>query len=177
MTEPSTFAQIVYAFFALLALGGAVGMVTRRSPVASLLYLVVTLFSLAALFLLLGAQFIAAVQIIVYAGAIMVLFLFVIMLLNLGHDVRSDLRSGIWIVAAFLAGGGLWGLLFSSFGPQLHLPDPGKVLLPAQAVQQTDVVSAIALPMLNQYVVAFELTAVLLLVAIVGAVLLAKRRV
>jgi len=176
MTDPSTFAHIVYAFFALLALVGAVGMVAARNPVASLLSLIVTLFSLAAIFLLLGAQFIAAVQIIVYAGAIMVLFLFVIMLLNLGHDIRSDLRNGVWILVSLLVGAGLWGLLFSVSAPQLHLPSPGKALLPAQAVQQTDVVSAIAIPMMGHYVVAFELTALLLLVAIVGAVLLAKRR-
>ncbi|MEJ2218246.1 MAG: NADH-quinone oxidoreductase subunit J [Gemmatimonadota bacterium] len=176
MTDPSTFTQIVYGFFALLALISAVGMVAAKSPVASLLSLVVTLFSLAALFLLLGAQFIAAVQVIVYAGAIMVLFLFVIMLLNLGHNIRSDLRSGVWILVSLLVGGGLWALLFTSFTPHLHLPTPEKALLPAQAVQQTDVVSAIALPLMNEYVVAFELTAVLLLVAIVGAVLLAKRR-
>ncbi|HSK21345.1 MAG TPA: NADH-quinone oxidoreductase subunit J, partial [Longimicrobiales bacterium] len=76
--------QLLWWVFASLAVGGGLGMVTRRNPVASLLFLVLTFFSLAAVYVLLGAHFIAAIQIIVYAGAIMVLFLFVIMLLNLG---------------------------------------------------------------------------------------------
>jgi NADH:ubiquinone oxidoreductase subunit 6 (subunit J) len=92
--------QLLWWVFASIAVGGGLGMVTRKNPVASLLFLVLTFFSLAAIYVLLGAHFIAAIQIIVYAGAIMVLFLFVIMLLNLGHDYQADLRGGLWIVAA-----------------------------------------------------------------------------
>jgi NADH-quinone oxidoreductase subunit J len=97
--------QLLWWVFASIAVGGGLGMVTRRNPVASLLFLVLTFFSLAALYVLLGAHFIAAIQIIVYAGAIMVLFLFVIMLLNLGHDYQADLRGGAWIVVAFVVAG------------------------------------------------------------------------
>jgi NADH:ubiquinone oxidoreductase subunit 6 (subunit J) len=96
---------LLWWVFASLAVGGGFGMVTRRNPVASLLFLVLTFFSLAAIYVLLGAHFIAAIQIIVYAGAIMVLFLFVIMLLNLGHDYQADLRGGLWIVVGFVAAG------------------------------------------------------------------------
>lgn len=167
---------IFFYIFAVMAVGGALSVLLFRSPVYCALALVGTFGFLAAIFILLGNEFVAAIQILVYAGAIMVLFLFVIMLLNLGHDIRSDLRNGVWILVSLLVGAGLWGLLFSVSAPQLHLPSPGKALLPAQAVQQTDVVSAIAIPMMGHYVVAFELTALLLLVAIVGAVLLAKRR-
>src|SRR2546430_2880689 len=79
--------------------------ITRRSPVASALWLVVTLFSLAALFVLLDAQFIAVLQVLVYAGAIMVLFLFVIMLLNLGPAGPTDLKGPLGLgVGVFLAG-------------------------------------------------------------------------
>ncbi|HUE76597.1 MAG TPA: NADH-quinone oxidoreductase subunit J, partial [Longimicrobiales bacterium] len=80
-----TVAALIWWVFAALAFGGAVGMVAGRNPVASLLSLVLTLFSLGVLFILMGAHFIGVIQVIVYAGAIMVLFLYVIMLLNLGH--------------------------------------------------------------------------------------------
>ncbi|MGH7470869.1 MAG: NADH-quinone oxidoreductase subunit J, partial [Longimicrobiales bacterium] len=98
---PINVADLLWWVFASLALGGGIGMITRKNPIASLLFLVLSFFSLAALYVLLGAHFIAAIQVIVYAGAIMVLFLFVIMLLNLGHDYQSDLRGGLWIVWGF----------------------------------------------------------------------------
>jgi hypothetical protein len=81
-----------------------------QEPVASLLFLVLTFFSLAAIYVLLGAHFIAAIQIIVYAGAIMVLFLFVIMLLNLGHDYQADLRGGLgsWSASSAPAPSATW---------------------------------------------------------------------
>ena len=85
--------QVVFWFFAGVAVGSAFLCITRRSPVASALWLVSTLFSLAAIFVLLEAHFIAAIQVLVYAGAIMVLFLFVIMLLNLVERVPA-----IWLV-------------------------------------------------------------------------------
>src|SRR5687768_13354776 len=97
--------ELLWWVFAALALGGAIGMLSGRNPVASLLFLVLTFFSLAALYVLLGAHFIAATQVIVYAGAIMVLFLFVIMLLNLGHDYHADVRRGSWILVGFVATG------------------------------------------------------------------------
>jgi NADH-quinone oxidoreductase subunit J len=155
--------ELLWWVFASLAIGGALGMVTRRNPVAGLLFLVLTFFSLAALYLLLGAHFIGAIQIIVYAGAIMVLFLFVIMLLNLGHDYRADIRGGGWIVAGFV-------------GPQPMLVDSQAATIEA-AVRESNAVGAIALPLFRDHVVAFELVGILLLVAIVGAVLLAKRRI
>src|SRR5574342_672222 len=79
--------------FAVIAIGAAALCITRRSPVASALWLVTTLFSLAGIFVLLDAQFLAALQVMVYAGAIMVLFLFVIMLLNLGRGTPTDMRG------------------------------------------------------------------------------------
>src|SRR5688572_24739561 len=81
--------------------------ITRKSPVASALWLVVTLFSLAAMYVLLDAQFIAALQVLVYAGAIMVLFLFVIMLLNLGRPGPADMKGPVGIGIAALLGGTL----------------------------------------------------------------------
>ena len=93
--------DILFYMFAAVAIGGALGVVMSRSPVGSLLFMVVTLASLAGIFVLLEAHFLAAVQVIVYAGAIMVLFLFVIMLLNLGHDYQRDLKGGAFAVLSF----------------------------------------------------------------------------
>src|SRR5690606_24570814 len=114
--------DLLWWVFASLAIGGGLGMILGRSPVASLLSLILTFFSLAAIYVLLGAHFIAAIQIIVYAGAIMVLFLFVIMLLNLGHDYQADLRGGLWIVVGFVAAGLLGWMAWSAIGT------PGSVV-------------------------------------------------
>jgi NADH-quinone oxidoreductase subunit J len=171
-------ASLLWWVFASMAVGGGLGMVTRKNPVASLLFLVLTFFSLAAIYVLLGAHFIAAIQIIVYAGAIMVLFLFVIMLLNLGHDYQADLRGGLWIVVAFVAAGTLGWFVWQSFAPPagVALERAGAVQIAAD-VEQLNAVGAIAYPLFRNYLVPFELVGILLLVAIVGAVLLAKRRI
>src|SRR6266704_6680980 len=92
--------------FGVIAMGSAHLCITRKNPIGSALWLVVTLFALAALFVLLDAQFIAVLQVLVYAGAIMVLFLFVIMLLNLGRAGPSDRKGALaWVVAAALGAG------------------------------------------------------------------------
>src|SRR5256885_13629237 len=96
---------VIFWGFAGLALASALLCITRRSAVASALWLVVTLFALAALFVLLDAQFIAVLQVLVYAGAIMVLFLFVIMLLNLGRPGPSDVKGPLGVGTACLLGG------------------------------------------------------------------------
>src|SRR5690606_19980212 len=97
--------ELFWWLFASLAVGGAIGTVLSRSPVSSLLSLVLTFFSLAAIYIMMGAHFIGAIQVMVYAGAIMVLFLFVIMLLNLGHDYKRDLRGGGWLIGGFSVAG------------------------------------------------------------------------
>ena len=170
-------AQLLWWVFASMAVGGGLGMVTRRNPVASLLFLVLTFFSLAAVYVLLGAHFIAAIQIIVYAGAIMVLFLFVIMLLNLGHDYQADLRGGLWIVVGFVAAGLLGWMAWSAVGTPGSVVQRGGAQEIAASVEQLNAVGAIAYPLFRDYIVPFELVGILLLVAIIGAVLLAKRRV
>ena len=98
--------------FAGMAVLAALLCVTRKSPVASALWLVMTMFSLAAIYVLLDAQFIAVIQILVYAGAIMVLFLFVIMLLNLGQARQTDIRGWFGRGVAVLLGGGIALQLF-----------------------------------------------------------------
>lgn len=171
--------ELLWWIFASLAFVGGLGMVTRRNPVASLLFLVLGLFSVAALFILLGAHFIGAIQVIVYAGAIMVLFLFVIMLLNLGHDMRADLRGAGWLVAGSATAGLIGGLLGYTVWSALGLNGAGAAggAMIDEAVRELNAVGAIAFPLFRDYMVPFELTSILLLVAVVGAVLLAKRRV
>jgi len=169
--------DLIWWVLASIAVGGALGTVTRRSPVASLMFLVLSFFALAGIYVLLGAHFIAATQVIVYAGAILVLFLFVIMLLNLGHDYRSDLRQGGWIVAGFTAAGLIGWAISHAVTRPAAVVDAGGAEAIAASVRELNAVGAIAQPLFRDFVVAFELTSLLLLVAIVGAVILAKRRV
>jgi len=168
-------ALVLFWAFAGLALASALACITRRSPVASALWLVVTLFALAALFVLLDAQFIAVLQLLVYAGAIMVLFLFVIMLLNLGRPGPMDVKGPVGVGTAFLLGGvllfQLWILRQAALPASIQLP-PGSM---ARLQQEQGFVAAIAQPLFDTYLIPFEITSLLLLAALVGAVVLAKR--
>jgi NADH-quinone oxidoreductase subunit J len=171
--------DILFYILAAVAIGSALGVVMSKNPVGSLLFMVVTLGSLAGVFVLLEAHFLAAVQVIVYAGAIMVLFLFVIMLLNLGHEYQKDIKGGAFAVLSFAVVGTLAGFLARALGAG----SAGEVMSSAggqsidAAVAEFGAVGAIARPLFTTYVVPFEITGILLLVAIVGALVLAKRRV
>lgn len=171
-------AEILFFVFAVVAIGSAVGVVMGRSPVASLLFMVATLASVAGIYVLLEAHFLAAIQVIVYAGAIMVLFMFVIMLLNLGHDYQRDLRGGLFALIAFVASGAMAGVLARRFGggDDLFPFLEGADAIDA-ALAEKGALGVIAEPLFTTYVVPFEITGILLLVAIVGALVLAKRRV
>jgi NADH-quinone oxidoreductase subunit J len=173
-------ADIVFYVFAAVALGGAFGVVTGKNPVSSLLFMIATLASVAAIFVIHQAHFLAAVQVIVYAGAIMVLFLFVIMLLNLGHDYETDLKGGFWAVLSFVVSGALAGILARQLRGASQtgvLSDTAGGAAIDAAVAERGAVGAIAHPLFEQYVVPFEITGILLLVAVVGAIVLAKRSV
>jgi NADH-quinone oxidoreductase subunit J len=171
-----SFLAVVYWVFAVFAVVAAGMCITRRNPVASALWLVQTLFALAVLFTILDAPFIGVLQVLVYAGAIMVLFLFVIMLLNIGRPGAGDLRG--------LAGAAVAGVLGAGVLFQLRaLPrtaPPEAIQLPAGTVEalqrQQGVVGSVAAPLFETYLVPFEITSLLLLAAVVGAVVLAKRR-
>ena len=169
-------AEVLFYIFSGAAIGSALLCITRRSPLASALWLVTTLFNLAALFVLLDAHFIAAVQVLVYAGAIMVLFLFVIMLLNLGRVGPGDMKGaggrGVAGVAGLVLVGELVALRLAAPPRELRLA-AGAV---ADAVKRQGAVNAVAQPLFASYLVPFEITSVMLLAAIVGAVVLAKRK-
>jgi NADH-quinone oxidoreductase subunit J len=167
------FYKLIFYIFGLIGIASALTFVTRKSPVAAALWLVNTLFSLAALFIMLDAQFIGVIQVLVYAGAIMVVFLFVVMLLNLGHasDV-TDIR-GTW-------GKLIAGLLGIALAAQILVILRGRLpsipsVMPGDPAA-TGVIDSLAQPLFREYLLAFEITSVLLLAAIIGAVLLAKRR-
>jgi NADH-quinone oxidoreductase subunit J len=174
-----TVIQVLFWFFAACAGGSALAMVTRRNPVASAMWLIGTFFSLAAIYTLLGAYFIGIIQILVYAGAIMVLFLFVIMLLNLGNDLEADVRGTGWKVMAGGAALVLLALLARVFTGDMQAPLGNQAGASALAAQQAQegVVGVIAGPLYGEFVVPLQATAMLLLIAVVGAVVLARRKV
>jgi len=172
--------EVFFILFAVVALGGAVGVVISRTPIASLLFMVGTLASVAGIYILFEAHFLAAIQVLVYAGAIMVLFLFVIMLLNLGHDYRADLKFGPWSLLGFVVVGLTFGVRAHGFldVSDTGFREDGAAVAAARdaAVQEQGIAGVIAEPLFTDYVVAFELMGLLLLVAIVAAVVLAKPR-
>jgi NADH-quinone oxidoreductase subunit J len=182
--------ETVFNILAVFAVVCAIACILQRNPVASAIWLVGTMLALAGIYVLLNAQFVGAIQVLVYTGAIMVLFLFVIMLLNLGH-ATADLRG--WAVRLLTV-----ALVATLLGPLVSLGrytphrlaaevtgaagfgDPA-VMLPAgqaalAATAEKGVVGAVAVPLFQQYLVPFEITSVLLLTAAVGAVVLAKRK-
>jgi len=172
-----TVEAVIFFFAAALALGGALGVVLGRNPVHCALLLVVTLVAVAIFFLLQEAQLVAAVQIIVYAGAIVVLFLFVIMLL--GVDKEESLQDpipyqrpaavalgAILLAEIFVLAGRTWATGATSTRGSVRRPVDGQDLGNIQRVART---------MFTDFLWAFELTAVLLVIAVVGAVVLARR--
>ena len=181
------FEQFFFYLFGLIALASAVFFVTRKSPVSAALWLVSTMFSLAALYIMLDAQFVGAVQVLVYAGAIMVVFLFVVMLLNLGQaNAATDFRTTGVRVAGGLVGLALLAELLVvgrgqlpadlGFGAPLA-GAPGTALIAGESVAGVgpNVIAPVAGALFTQHLVAFEVTSLLLLAAVVGAVVLAKR--
>jgi NADH-quinone oxidoreductase subunit J len=173
----SLFYVFHFYLFGVIALASAITFITRKSPVTAALWLVNTMFSLAALYVMLDAQFIGVMQVLVYAGAIMVVFVFVVMLLNLGHPSElADARGKWWKLAAGLVGLGLLSEIMVIIRTKL----PQELLVPRdfneQQFQKLNAVGTVAAPLFKEYLLAFELTSVLLLVAIAGAVVLGRGR-
>lgn len=163
-----TIYTVHFWLFSAMAIGAALTMVTRRSPVAAALWLVNVMFALAALYVMLGAHFLGAAQVLVYAGAIMVVFVFVVMLLNLGENDVTERRSMGAALGAAVVGGALAAELLYVIRSE---PMAFDTLQPVDA----DALAPLANSLFTDNLVAFEVTSVLLLVAVVGAVVLAKR--
>jgi NADH-quinone oxidoreductase subunit J len=159
---------ILFIIFAVICVAGAVNLLMQKHPISSALSLIVVMMSLAVLYMLLGAEFVAVIQVIVYAGAIMVLFVFTIMLLNAGEEERTrgskvalmigvpglliGAATSVWVLSTRSAGSGAGNV------GQLHGSAPviGKLLF-------------------RDFLLPFEVTSVLILIAIMGAVVLARR--
>ena len=161
---------ILFLIFAMIAVVCAINVVVQTHPISSALSLVGVMGSLAVLYLLLGAEFIAAAQVIVYAGAIMVLFIFVIMLLNAGAETKKG-RSltlqllGVPLLIVFL---GLLGVLRAAHVPRQH---HGPLRRLSRAARPRDIGSAL----FTTYLLPFEVTSILILIAILGAIVLARK--
>src|SRR5688572_21375068 len=159
----------IFYFLSFLALLSALMVVLSKNPVHSVLYLILTFFCLTGHYVLLNAQFLAAVNLIVYAGAIMVLFLFVIMLLNLNSETEP-LKSGMMKLAAAVAGGMLLVIMVAA------LKKVGNVEIDeATFDSQIGLVKNLGKVLFNDFLLPFELASVLLLAAMVGSVLLGKK--
>jgi len=162
---------VLFAAFALLLLVSGLMVVLHKSPVASAMFLVVALCSLSGIYIMMRAEFIGMVQVIVYAGAIMVLFLFVIMYLNLGHDVEGGATILVrrligWLAGAFIVSTA--ALLFAgrwALGPVSQAPPSGAGN--TQALGQV---------LYTRFLYPFEITSLVLLVAMVGAIVITKGR-
>lgn len=160
----------IYLFYFLSFLTILCGLmvVLEKNPVHSVLYLVITFFAIAGHYVLLNAQFLAAVHIIVYAGAIMVLFLFVIMLLNLNKETEPH-KSNLVKFAAVLAAGLLLLVLVAALKESATLPAPEMVAANIGLVENLGKV------LFKQFLLPFETASILFLAAMVGAVMLGKR--
>jgi NADH-quinone oxidoreductase subunit J len=159
----------IFAIFALLGLGSALAVVLHPDPVKSTLSLVVTLFSTGVLFVLLGAPFIGTLQVLVYTGAIVVLFLFVVMLLNLQRESRTARSTGPQKIAALLG-----ALGFAAVAGVAVWRSSGDTENPPLTEAFVDV-KAFAAELFSEYLLTFEIVGVLLLVAVIAAYIIAKR--
>jgi NADH-quinone oxidoreductase subunit J len=165
---------ILFLTFALLAGAAAVGMVLQRSPVYSALLLILALFAQGGLYILLNAQLIAVVHILVYAGAIMVLFLFVIMLLDLRPEDQPPVRfTRIGVLLGLVLAGVLLAELALGVGPRILLGPQGSYDL--ETLTTVGNSQAVGRVLFREYLVPFELTSLILLTAMIGAMVLAKR--
>jgi len=175
---------IIFFILALVAVGCALMVVTTRSPVASALYLIVVMCSLAALFVLLGAIFLAALQVIVYAGAIMVVFLMVIMLLNLRRDEfgpdprRIQKYLGFALAAVILVQGIIivgWAMRAYNTELRSQIQAASPTVADTTSVAGYSSARSVAETMFTRFAYPFEVTSVLLLAAIIGAVVIARK--
>jgi NADH-quinone oxidoreductase subunit J len=161
---------LLFILFAGLAIGCAIAVVAQRNPLYSAISLIGVFISLACLYVMLAAPFIAAVQVIVYAGAIMVLVVFVIMLLNIDQEERRRTRLGFLVpvavvLAAILVAEATFIIWFVDRSPARTLSN----------VSDTGLTSSIGSALFTKYLLPFEITSILLLMAIVGAMTLARR--
>ncbi len=164
--------QVFFAYFAFAIMVLSLLVVTRKNPVHSVLWMLLLFFHIASLYLFLNAEFMAAIQVIVYAGGILVLFLFVVLLMNLGQEVKI----GKYIGAAptgFAFAAALLVVLFMSVRSFIAAP-PG--IYSIEIIKSETHTKALGKLLYTEFLYPFEVASLILLVAIIGAIVLAKRR-
>jgi NADH-quinone oxidoreductase subunit J len=159
--------QILFWILSIIALFSAVMMVTSKNPVFSVLWLIITFFTISGHYILLNAQFLAVVNIIVYAGAIMVLFLFVIMLMNLNKDTEPQKNKWMKLAGAVSGGSLLLVLVAALRNTERHMTELGT--------GDIGLIQNLGKVLFTDYVVPFEIASILFLSAMVGAVVIGKR--
>jgi NADH-quinone oxidoreductase subunit J len=163
---------IVFFVLAFLSVFTAVMVIIKKNPIASVVFLVLNFFIIACIYITLGAQFLAAIQVLVYAGAIMVLFVFVIMLLNLDEKIEYELINKKETFRIFL--------LSTAIVLIMYLLSFQNIFRNVEMYQNTDhsigTVEEMSIQLFTRYLLPFEITSILLLSAIIGAVVLAKKR-
>ena len=165
-----TLTQIMFGVLSFIAILSGILMIFSKNPMYSVLYLIVTFFSIAGHYILLNAQFLAVVHIIVYAGAIMVLFLFVIMMLNLNKETETHKPAWMQITAVVIGGIMMVTLVGALKGADMiaqKTPNDPEIGLTKR----------LGMVLFNDFLVPFELSSILFLAAMVGAVMLAKKNI
>jgi NADH-quinone oxidoreductase subunit J len=162
--------EIMFWFLSVLALGSAAMVVASKNPVHSILYLILTFFAISGHYILLNAQFLAIVNIIVYAGAIMVLFLFVVMLMNLNAESEPQQKNKWFLYIGGIAGGSLLLVIVAALK---------QTAATTQLVQMNNgnvgLIKNLGMSLFTDYVFPFELSSVLFLSAMIGAVVISKK--
>lgn len=159
--------QAIFIYFAFVIIISAILMITRRNPVHSVLFMLLLFFHIAGIFVLLNAEFLAAVQLIVYAGAILILYLFVVMLLNIDRESTAPRANKYW------PWGAAFGLII--FAEICLLVARGSFPASEGRSMSTVGVKELGMELYGKYLVPFEIASVILLVGLVGAVMLAKK--
>jgi NADH-quinone oxidoreductase subunit J len=164
--------EIMFWILSALAIGSALMVVLSKNPVYSVLFLIVTFFAISGHYLLLNAQFLAIVNIIVYAGAIMVLFLFVVMLMNLNKQAEPP--RNLWMIVASIISGGVLLLVVVMASKDMALTPGGSGTVQLNG-GSIGLIENLGMKLFNEYVIPFEISSVLFLSAMVGAVILGRK--
>ena len=164
--------QLFFAYFAFATVLFSILVVTRKNPVHSVLWMLLLFFHIAALYLFLNAEFMAAIQVIVYAGGILVLFLFVVLLLNIREELMINKFIGFWPTGLTFAVG-LFVTVAMALTSFISAP-PGQYTI--EFIKQHTHTKGLGVLMYTEFLYPFEIASLILLVAIIGAIVLAKRR-
>ncbi len=164
--------ELFFGYYAVVIVFLSILVVTRRNPVHSVMWMLLLFFHIAGLYLFLNAEFIAAIQVIVYAGAILVLFLFVVLLLNLREEIKTDRLIGSWPVAFVIAS--VFFVIVSISIKSLVPAPPGKYSI--AFIQEVTHTKALGQLLYTEFLFPFEIASLVLLVAVIGAIVLAKRK-